>query len=197
MSSISNYSLSVTGNGGIASNLTNSGTFTFTAPIHKNNTNNTRTVSVSGTFSRPVAVTGTAYSSILNATSTSVAANFTYPSFWVFTSSVSEPPQRTDLVLNSSFRAGVTVLGNQVRIFAAVVTNPDPIPKVFWFGVRSAAAQPSSFKTGASASLLSDVQITESSVGLSPDTVPLGYVTENYNLYGIILQPGNTYVSIS
>jgi len=197
MSNTANYSLSVTGNGGTVSNPASSGTFTFTSPVHKNNVSETRTVSVSGSFNRPASVTGTAYTSTLNATSASVPANFTYPSFWVFTPSVSEPPQRTDVVAVSSFKAGVTVLGNQIRVFAAVVNNSDSIPKVFWFGVRSTAAQPSSFKTGASVSLLSDVQITASSVGLSPDTVPLGYITENYSLYGIILQPGNTYVSIS
>ena len=63
--------------------------------------------------------------------------------------------------------------------------------------VRSAANQPSTFQTGASSSLLSDVGTTNTTLDLEPDSPPAGYSAETYNLYGIVLQPGNTYVSIS
>ena len=63
--------------------------------------------------------------------------------------------------------------------------------------VRSAASQPTTFQTGASSSLLSDVGVTTSTLNLEPDSPPSGYSAEQYNLYGITLQPGNTYVSIS
>jgi hypothetical protein len=46
--------------------------------------------------------------------------------------------------------------------------------------------------------LLSDVSVTSgNTVSLQPTTPPAGYVAEQYTLYGITLQPGTTYVSIS
>ena len=77
------------------------------------------------------------------------------------------------------------------------MNNPNATPRAFWFMVRSAASQPTTFQTGASSSLLSDVGVTTGTVDLEPDTPPTGYSAETYNLYGITLQPGNTYVSIS
>jgi hypothetical protein len=61
----------------------------------------------------------------------------------------------------------------------------------------SSASQPTTFQTGASASLLSNVTPTTGSVVLEPDTPPGGYVPITYNLYGITLGPSeSTYVSI-
>ena len=192
-----NYALLVSSSSGSLSNSLSNGTITFTTPIHKNNTANARSVSVTGTFNRPAAVTGSPYTVQLNATDTQVIASFTYPSFWVFTSAVNDPPVNSDIVNGSVFDAGATVLADQVKVFAGTVNNADAIPKVFWLGVRTAASQPTTFKTGASLSLLSDVTPTTGSVSLSPTPLPGSYVAENYNLYGIVLQPGNTYVSIS
>jgi hypothetical protein len=78
-----------------------------------------------------------------------------------------------------------------------MINNTVSVPRVFWFGVRASAVQPTSFQTGVNASLLNDVTRTAATVLLFPDITPSGYNSELYNLYGLILQPGNTYVSIS
>lgn len=197
ISNQANYSLAVSGSGGSVSNVSGNGSLTFTDPIHKNNVADVRSVSVTATFNRPSSVTGTAYSVNLNATASSFSKSFLFPSFWVFTDSTGQPPTRSDLVLASNFRVSVNQLGNQAKVFSSTVSNSSGVPRVFWLGVRTSASQPTSFKTGASQSLLSDVAITQSSVSLGPDSVPSGYQLENYTLYGIILQPGSTYVSIS
>lgn len=193
----SNYTTNVTPTGGIVSNPTGQGNFTFDTPVHKDNINVTRSVSVTATFSRPISVTGSAYTAQLTASDLILAPTFTYPSFWIFTASTSAPPTRPILVSGSAFTTGVTVLANQVKTFAGTVSNTLAIPRVFWFGVKSSIVQPTVFQTGASASLLSGVTVVNRTVQLSPDVVLSGYVLENYNLYGIVLQPGNTYVSIS
>jgi hypothetical protein len=192
-----NVSHSVTPTGGSVTNASGSGTFNFTTPIHKDNTATARTLAVTTTFTRPVAVTGSSYTAQLNASDLTLTASFTYPSFWIFTTSTSNPPSNADIVFGSGYEAGVTVLGDQVKIFSATVNNPNSHPRVFWFGVRTAASQPTSFQTGPSSSLLTNTTYTTSSVNLQPDSVPGGYTAEPFSLYGIIIQPGNTYVSIS
>ena len=196
MSNAANYSVSVTATGGTPSNLSTSGTLTFTTPIHKNNTNILRTINVSVTYNRPQQVTGTAYSVTLSASDSPFRVTFTYPSFWLFTANVATPPTLADVVNGTSFIGGVTALGNQAKTFSAFVNNSQNVPRVFWMGVRSSASQPTVFQTGANASLLSDVLITTSSVSLAPTPTPQGFIEEPYTLYGIILQPGSTYVKI-
>jgi hypothetical protein len=193
----SNYSLAVTAQGGNPTNLSGNGTLAFTDPIHKNNTNLIRTMSVTATFTRPNTVTGSSYSAQASADDTTLSAAFTYPSFWLWTDSVGSPPPRSLIVSGSAYRSGVTVLANQTKSFAGNVNNSAVVPRVFWFGVRTAAAQPTVFQTGASASLLSAVAFVVQDVLLAPDTVLAGYQSEAFKIYGIILQPGNTYVSIS
>jgi hypothetical protein len=190
----------VTASGGTVSSSTGSGTFTFTTPIHKDNTGTTRTTTLSTTLTRPVAVTGTSYSVTLGPTSTSnPSASFTYPSYWLWSTSVATVPTRADIINGTGVEAGVTVLGDQVHTLATqAINNTDANPRAFWFAVRASATQPTTFKTGASAGLLSDVSYTDAgTVGLQPDSPPSGYSAENYHLYGFTLQPGITYVSIS
>ena len=196
MTSSQNFQHTVTGNNGTVSNVSGNGSLTFTNPIHKNNTGIARSVSVATVFTRPQVVTGTSYTATLSANSGNVVASFTYPSFWVFTLSVTEPPTREVIVNGSNYRSGVTVLANSTRVFSASVNNNQTFPRVFWFGVRSVAAQPTSFRTGASSALLSDVVPVTTTVQLAPDVVPLGYLNEQFSLYGIILQPGSTFISI-
>jgi hypothetical protein len=191
----SNYANTVSATIGSVSNATGNGTYTFAAPIHKNNTSQIGTVSASTTFTRPSTVTGASYTSQLTASS-STSATFSYPSFWVFTSSTSNPPVSSDIVSGTSFTA--TQLGNQASSFAGFVLNSAGTPQAFWLGVRSSASQPSTFKSGDSVSLLTGVAVkTGNSVSLSPTPTPSGYSPESYTLYGIILQAGTTYVSIS
>jgi len=78
------------------------------------------------------------------------------------------------------------------------VNNSDSNPRAFWFAVRNSVIQPTTFKTGASAGLLSDVSTTDGgTIGLIQTTAPSGFVAESYHLYGFTLQPGTTYVEIS
>jgi hypothetical protein len=197
MASALNYILSVTPTGGTVTNAVGSGTFTFTNAIHKNNRLLARSLAVSASITRPVAVTGTTYNVSITGSSGSLTVSFIYPTFWVFTSSTSNPPTQASLVNVASFESDVTVLADQIYVFSSFVANIDAAPKAFWFGVRSAAIQPSLFKIGASSTLLSDVDYTGGSVSLTPDAIPANYVGESYNLYGIVLQPGSTFVSIS
>jgi hypothetical protein len=197
MTSPSNYANSASGTGGTVSNALSSGTFTFTTPINKDNTANTRTVTNTTTFTRPVSVTGTSYTATLSATTGNPSATFTYPTLWVFTPSAFDVPVRNTYVSGTGFQSNVTVLGSQVKTFGANVTNSAAGPRAFWFAVRASASQPNTFKTGPTPSLLSDVTYVTNSVSLAPDSPPAGYVAEPYSLYGITLQSGTTYVSIS
>ena len=194
----SNYTHSCVATGGTVSSTTGSGTMTFAAAVHKDNINTTRSITNTTTLTRPADVTGTSYNVQSVATGTLSGATFTYPTVWLWTSSTATKPTRSDIVSGTGFSNSVTQLANQAKTFSGVVNNSQSVPRAFWFVVRTATAQPTTFKTGASASLLSDVvPNTGSTVGLAPDSVPAGYTPESYNLYGITLQPGNTYVSIA
>ena len=192
-----NRVFAVTASNGTVSSATGSGTFTFTAPIHKTNNSTSRTVTLNTTLTRPISVTGTSYTATLGPNSASHSATFTYPSFAIFTSSTSSPPSRADIVSGTTFESTVTQYGDQVKTLSGNITNSSGVPQGYWFAVRTAASQPTTFKTGASVSLLSDVATTTSSVNLEPDSPLSGYTAEAYTLYGITLQNGTTYVSIS
>lgn len=190
-SNSSNYANTVTPTGGTVSNSSGSGTFTFTDPIHQDNTGS-RTLSVSSQMTRPAGVTGTEYTVTDTASDTSLSTSWTFPSISIFTNSVNTSPTNSDIVNGTSFTSDVTQYSNQTRTFSGTVNNSQSTPQAFWFGVRSSATQPSTFKTGASSSLLSDVTPTEVTVNLNNT-----YTDEDYDFYGLTLQPGNTYVSIS
>ena len=192
-----NRVFAVTASNGTVSSATGSGTFTFTAPIHKTNNGTSRTVTLNTTLTRPISVTGTSYTATLGPNSASHSATFTYPSFAIFTSSTSSPPSRADIVSGTTFESTVTQYGDQVKTLSGNITNSSGVPQGYWFAVRTAASQPTTFKTGASSSLLSDVATTTSSVNLEPDSPLSGYTAEAYTLYGITLQNGTTFVSIS
>ena len=197
MSSSSNFTHTVSASGGSLSSTTGSGTMTFTTPIHKDNNTGGRSVAVSTEFRRPPGVATTTYNVTDNATDTSITANFTFPSLWIFTASTASPPTRADVVAVDQFESAVNELSNQTKTFTDFVNNPNATPRSFWFMVRSAASQPTTFQTGASAGLLSDVTPVTGTLDLEPDTPPSGYNAETYKIYGLTLQPGNTYVSIN
>jgi hypothetical protein len=190
-SNSSNYSTTVTPTGGTVSNSSGSGTFTFTTALHQDNTGG-RTLAVSTDMTRPSGVTGTEYAVTDTASDTSLSSTWTYPSMWIFTSSTSTAPTSGDIVDGTGFTGDVNQLSNQTKTFGATVNNSEATPQAFWFGVRTSASQPTTFQTGASSSLLSDVSTTTATVTLSNT-----YTSESYSFYGITLQPGNTYVSIS
>jgi len=197
ISDSSNTSTTITTGQGTLSNSSDDGTMTFTTAIHKDN-NSGRTITATTDFTRPATVTGTEYTTQRVVSDSSISASFTYPSFRIFTSSTSNPPSRADIVDTNDFDSStVTELGDQVKTLSQTINNPEALAQCMWFGVRSSASQPTSFQTGSSSSLLSDVTPTETTVNLEPDSPAAGYVAEGYNLYGITLQPGNTYVSIS
>lgn len=192
-----NANTTVTAIGGSLSNSSASGTMTFTEALHKNN-NSGRSISVSTDFSRPETVTGTAYVVTDSASDTTISASFTYPSFYVWTADTNTPPTRSNIVSGYDFAPAVIELGNSSRNINTTINNAENTPRAFWFGVVSSATQPSTFQTGASSALLSDVSVsTGNTVDLEPDTPGPGYVAVQYRLYGITLQPGDTYVRIS
>lgn len=193
----SNYSATVTPTGGTVTNASGSGTFNFTTPLHKDN-NTGRTLALSVDFTRPQGVTGTSYTVTDTDTSqTTISTTWQYPSFYYFSDSVTDVPTRTDIVDGNVFHSDVTTTAHHGRSINTTITNSANVPKVFWFGVSSFATQPSTFETGATSSLLSSVSTTTATVSLAPDNAPLDYSAVTYNLYGIVLQPGSTYVRIS
>ena len=197
ISDLSNTSTTITSSQGSLSNSSDDGTITFTTPIHKNN-NSGRTITATTDFTRPATVTGTEYTSQDVSSDSSISASFTYPSFYIFTASTSNVPSRADVVDTNDFDSStVTELGDQVKTIDQYINNPDGVPKCWWFGVRSSASQPTSFETGSGPSLLVGATPTEATVDLEPDSPPAGYSSEEYKLYGITLNPGNTYVKIS
>ena len=197
LSDTSNATVTVAGTGGTLSNSSGSGTLTFTDALHKDN-NTGRDVSLSVDFARPAGVTGTAYTATDSDNDTTISANFTYPSFYIWQTDVSTVPTNTDIVDGSDFHADVYELGNMTKDINTTINNTDSNPRAFWFGVRTSATQPTTFQTGPSSSLLSDTNVTTgNTVSLEPTTAPSGYTAESYTLYGITLQPGQTYVRIT
>ena len=193
-----NYAHSISGfNGTVSSGTNSTGVFTFATPLHKDNTGTSRTVSSTTTFTRPAGVTGTSYTANLSTTTSNVSATFTYPSLWVFTAGVGSVPTRSTFVTGSTFQAGVTQLSNLANSLSGIINNPSASPQALWLAIKSTASQPTLFRTGSSAGLLTDVVYSTSTVNLEPDNPPVGYTAVTYNLYGITLQSGNTYVSIS
>ena len=197
ISDLSNTSTTITSSQGSLSNSSDDGTITFTTAIHKDN-NSGRTITATTDFTRPATVTGTEYTVQDVSSDSSISATFTYPSFYIFTASTSNVPSRADVVDTNDFDSStVTELGNQVKVIDQYINNPDGVPKCWWFGVRSSASQPTSFETGSGPSLLVSASPTQATVDLEPDSPPAGYNSEEYKLYGITLNPGNTYVKIS
>ena len=139
-----------------------------------------------------------------------LVSEFLYPSFWLFSSGDLTTPTNDDIVLVDEYRPEVTSLGHQSNSFSGYVNNLAAGPQAFWFGIRKNAdgtsplsnyfvpvPQPTSFRTGSSPSLLSDVSVVTRVVNLSANPPPnIFYYAEPFNLYGFVLQPGTTYVSI-
>jgi len=197
MSNSANYIYNISAIGGVINNTIGDGLFTFTTSIHKDNINIPRNVSTLTTFNRPANITGTAYSSTLSALA-NVIATFNYPSFWLFTIGTPSPPTTIDIINGSSFKSNVTLLGNMTNTINTFINNTSGKPKGFWFAIRSNITQPTIFKSGTSPSLISDVAVTfGNTVNLAPNPIPSGYISVIYTLYGITLQNGSTYISIS
>ena len=203
-----NYSISVSGLksqsrvthsvvaiNGVASNPTGDGSVTFNQPLHKDNASG-RSVALTSTFTRPANVTGASYAAT-DSDSENVNASFTYPSWLIATVDRQTPPTIAEVITGTDFTPEVTVRGDQQYRLNEMVTNNEPVPRALWFAVRSSATQPTTFKVGDSANIIFDVDVTTAQIALQPDTPPAGYTPEQYTLYGITLQTGNTYVSIN
>ena len=208
--------------GGTLSNTgLGSGTWTFDIPVHKNDhpqnssgpSVNYRHLYASARFTRPPGIGGSfsgdsagglnpykgaSYTERTWDSYNSFTASWVYYSFWVFTSSLAAPPTNPDVVDGTDYNTpDVTQLGNQINNLDGFINNPAAEPQAFWFGIRASATQPNFFRTGSSSSLLSDVTVTTSNVNLEPIPLPdANYIAESFTIYGFVLQPGSTYVSI-
>ena len=196
LNNLSNATITLSPTAGTLSNTSGSGTMTFATPLHKDN-NSGRAVDLEVIFSRPEGVTGTAYTATDLDDDNVITASFTYPSFYIFTVDNTTPPTLSDIVSGNDFSSSVTELGNQSKNLSTVITNGTVDPRCFWFAIRSSVSQPTVIQTGPSEALLSDVNYTSgNTVNLEPDSAAVDYVSEEYTLYGITLQPGDTYVRI-
>ena len=126
-STSSNHTSTVTPTGGTVSSATGSGTFTFTDALHQDNTGN-RTLAVSTQMSRPVGVTGTAYTVTDTASDTSLSSTWTYPTVSLFTASTGTAPTNSDVVNGTGFASGVTQRGNQSRTLSTTINNSNASP---------------------------------------------------------------------
>jgi hypothetical protein len=182
---------------------------------------------LSTTFVRPVNITGVAYQYIdsksagISATFTYPS----FHALNNISTDLVNPPTREDLIAGNAFNPFiVTELPDRVKTLSKTITNTQDGPRKFWFGILASASQPTTFLAGASAALLSNVEYVGSGSGsdpaifvsLFPEFLPIGiagdsdpapitvegqppagYTPVSYRLYGITLQPGNTYISIS
>lgn len=191
--------INITPTNGSISNQSGSGVFTFNTPVHKDSVFTAYTLQIHTDFKRPSNVTGTEYTVFTESVVVMPQPLFVYPSLIVLTDGTAAPPGIADIVTGAQFVAGVRVLGDSTRTFSGYITNDATNPIAAWFAIRSTAAQPTTFKTGISPTLLNSVGVTSgSSVVLAPyPAAPLDYAPVTYKLYGITLQPGTTYVSIA
>jgi hypothetical protein len=90
-----------------------------------------------------------------------------------------------------------------VNTFGAYVENTNQNdPVAFWFGIKAdILPKPEVFQSGDKPSFLSDVTVTKGrTVSLQPNPVPGEsgeYTAVSYVLYGITVQPGKIYISIT
>ena len=197
LSDANNAVTTLTPTNGTLSNASGSGVFTPNSALIAGTVNG-GSIDLSTTFTRPADVTGTSYTVTVTDTVTIPAGNFSYPSFYLFTTSKYVVPVASDIVDGTGFKTGVTELGDEAYTIDTYINNSASVARAFWLGIRSSATQPTTFKTGYDPTLLSDVDVeTGNTVDLEPTNPPTGYVAEEYTLYGITLQPGNTYVRIN
>jgi len=197
LSNSNNAVTTLTPTNGTISNTSGSGVFTPSSALIAGTVNG-GSIDLSTEFTRPADVTGTSYTVTVTDTVTIPAGNFSYPSFYLFTSSQYVIPVVGDIVDGTGFKTGVTELGDAAYQIDTYITNPASVPQAMWIGIRSSGTQPTTFKTGFDPSLLADVAVvTGNTVDLEPTNPPTGYVAEEYTLYGITLQPGQTYVRIN
>ena len=184
---------------------TGTSVFTFTDAIIKDNMATSRDLTLTTTFARPANVTGTSYNVIYGPSIGTVNVNFTYPSFLMFTPTFANVPQRSDIVSGNSFSGNVTLLGDKQNTFGPLaITSPSAEPISLWFAIASTVSpQPKTFKAGPETANLARIDYYSTAsppvpptVSLQPDTPLPGYTPVTYNLYGITLNPGVTYVQI-
>ena len=198
-----NISFSIVPSGGTI----NSGTlvFTFTDPIIKDNMSTARQLSLATTFTRPANVTGTSYNVTYGPSVEIVNVDFTYPSFFIFTPTFANIPQRSDIVTGNSFSGNVRLLADKQNTFApSPITNSSTEPISLWFALASSVSpQPTTFKVGPDVLNLAKIDYyspvvppVPPTVSLQPDSPLPGYIPVVYNLYGITLNPGTTFVQV-
>ena len=208
LSNAANVAHTVTAANGTPSNPNGSGTLDFTVGIHKDNTSTATTVTLASVFTRPSAVTGTQYTHApSNDVSSNVAASasFSYPSIKLTTASNVSSPSLSDIIADGTatgFHSNVQVLSDQTSDYPlTAVTNSSNEPVKFWFGVRTSAQQPTSFKTGDNVAqyAVAPAGLITVTKDLEPTTsLGAGYQAESYTFYGFnIAANATTYVVIS
>lgn len=212
LNTLTNANCTLTPTGGTATspgaNGTRTGTFTFTNEINKSNTGTTRKLSLSTVFSRPQAVTGTAYTHTpaQAAETDAISASFTYDSFTIWSDAKpvsgadTTKPSLSSIVDDNTgatgFSANVTLRGQHVKNLDTTVTNADQNnSRRFWLAVRkSAPQQPTSFQGGTP---LANLTYETFELGLRPSDISdttkwAGYVAEDYVFYGINIPAGQS-----
>jgi hypothetical protein len=181
----------------------------FTVPICKDNAGSTRSVSLATVFSRPIAVTGTAYTYTPSpaTTNSTVSASFTYPSFTTWTANSDTAPSAADLVDDSTANGFVSdtaviphMFGDEVGSMSYRAITNNGASRIFWFCVRGTHTSTPSITTGNETLPIAvlPANIYEKTFTLKPSTTPTGWTSDvTYRAWGILLNPGTTYVSFS
>ena len=217
LSTATNANCTLTPIGGTISGFTNgangdrSAQLDFTVPICKDNTGSNRNVQLNTVFSRPIGVTGTAYTYTPTDayTASTVTASFTYKSFTTWTAGPSTAPNYTNLVdaagddgFSTDTAKIPILLGHQATSLSyQPITNSSSDPRTFWFCVRASAIGSKPAVIAGSQTIRNPVapeDVTEVPFSMRPVSTPTEWTSDvSYKAYGITLYPGVTYVSFN
>jgi len=150
------------------------------------------TITCTTDYTRPAAVTGTAYTVEDETVTLTPTATFTFPSLAQFRNSrnAGDAPTQASLIDGTGFEDDVTVLGDEAVTFDQTVNNDTGGVTGFWFCVRETAAnQPNRARINVEGVGLTETDMTTvENVALQDDD---GNVTAvDYTCYGITLQNG-------
>ena len=150
------------------------------------------TITCTTDYTRPAAVTGTAYTVEDETVTLTPTATFTFPSLAQFRNSrnAADAPTQASLIDGTGFETGVIELGDEAVTFDQTVNNTTGGTTGFWFCVRETAAnQPNRARINVEGVGLTTTDMTTvENVALRDDDNNVTAV--DYTCYGITLQNG-------
>lgn len=203
--------------GSITSNT--EGTFTYSSPVTPFTTTSGITLQLSSRFTRPTGVAQTgSYASTNALAAQQISASFVYPSFYMFTDSISTEPGINDIVNGTDYRTSGTLpnpnttskvyklTDKQTTIGTSASAVPIGVPPYtsagFWFGVlKSSDITLSTFGSGSGVLNASQTDTTSTVKKIDRVLYSSGANSITFTIYGFTVNPltsgGPTYVFAS